>query len=143
MIRLSFFLPLPTIGTKPRDTARQANMYIKRVSSMDFFSLIRRVQKNTYCLTTRIHSGRTVRAVHPNTILLLSVFILDCWVGRGQCCQVPKKFPASTSEKFGQFRKKFGQFPKTSISQCLVQLQCLLKIKFNFVLVYIIRGYHS
>jgi len=60
-----------------------------------------------------------------------------------QCCQVPKKFPASTSKKFGQFRKKLGQFPKTSISQCLVQLQCLLKIKFNFVLVYIIRGYHS
>jgi hypothetical protein len=55
----------------------------------------------------------------------------------------PKKLPASTSKKFGQFRKKFGQFPKTSISpisQCLVQLQCLLKIKFNFVLVYIIRG---
>jgi hypothetical protein len=63
--------------------------------------------------------------------------------GGPQCCQVPKTFPASTSKKFGQFRKKFGQFPKTSISQCLVQLQCLLKIKFNFVLVYIIRGYHS
>jgi hypothetical protein len=37
-----------------------------------------------------------------------------------QCCQVPKKFPASTSKKFGQFRKKLGKFPKTSISQCLV-----------------------
>ncbi len=60
-----------------------------------------------------------------------------------QCCQVPKKFPASTSKKFGQFRKKFGQFPKTLISLCLIQFQCLLKIKFNFVLVYIIRGYHS
>jgi hypothetical protein len=67
-----------------KGTARQANMYITRVSSMDFFSLIRRVQKNTYCLTTRIHSGRTVRAVRPNTILLLSVFILDCWVCRGR-----------------------------------------------------------
>jgi hypothetical protein len=39
-----------------------------------------------------------------------------------------KQFPASTSKKFGQFRKKFSQFPKTSNSQCIVQLQCLLKI---------------
>ena len=41
-------------------------------------------------------------------------------VVHAQCCQVPKKFPASTSKKFGQFRKKLGKFPKTSISQCLV-----------------------
>jgi hypothetical protein len=34
-----------------------------------------------------------------------------------QCCQVPKKFPASTSKKFGQFEKKLGKFPKPSISQ--------------------------
>ncbi len=62
---------------------------------------------------------------------------------RNSVARSQKKFPASTYKKFGQFRKKFGQFPKTSISHCLVQLQCLLKIKINFVLVYIIRGYHS
>ncbi len=41
-------------------------------------------------------------------------------VVHAQFCRVPKKFPARTSKKFGQFRKKLGKFPKTSISQCLV-----------------------
>ncbi len=36
-------------------------------------------------------------------------------VYKHQCCQVPKKFPASTSKKFGQFRKKLGKFPKTNL----------------------------
>ena len=52
-------------------------------------------------------------------VCLVCVCLSLCVV-HAQCCQVPKKFPANTSKKFGKFEKKLGKFPKTSISQCLV-----------------------
>ena len=58
-------------------------------------------------------------ASNNNNIFSLLVCLFT-GVGVGAVLPGPKKFPASTSKKFGQFWKKLGKFPKTSISQCLV-----------------------